>query len=180
MDSIRWSRLFAVFSVFFGLGAHAAIPKGPLVVKPGKVSGEFDKGTAIGGKARDELSLLAVRLEPTGNPGSERISLMYGDRFGKPLTGEPGYFHVAVDRKSQRIVIDMSQVQMTAVSPARLASILARSNLVSSSEMTMDPIDGTTNITLQTKVPVKVKVGTAEGDSSRVFIEMSPVAGARR
>lgn len=178
MNSIRWSRVFAVFSVLFGLTAQAAIPKGPLVVKPGKVSGEFDKGTAIGGKARDELSLLAVRLEPMGN--SERISLMYGDRFGKPLAGEPGYFHVSVDRNSQRIVIDMAQVQMTAVGPARLASILASSKLVSASEMTMDPIDGTTNITLQTKVPVKVKVGAAEGESSRVIIELSPVSGARK
>lgn len=180
MNWIRWSRLFAIFSFFIGVWAQAAIPKGPLVVTPGKPSGAFDKGTAIGGKARDELSLLAVRLEPVGNSGSERVSLAYGDRFGKPLTGEPGYFHVTVDRNSRRIVIDMAQVQMTAVGPERLAKILSSSKLVASSEMTMDPIDGSTNITLQTKVPVTVKVGTVEGDSSRVFIELNPTSGARR
>ncbi len=180
MNWLRLLRQFAILSIFSGVWADAAVPKGPLVVTPGKVSVAIHQGTVVGGKARDEFSLIAVRLEPAGQAGGERVSLMYGDRFGKPLNGEPGFFHVTVDRNSRRVVIDLAQMQMTAVGPERLAKTLATSKLVASSEMTMDPIDGSTNITLQTKVPVTVKVGSIEGDSSRVYIEMMPASGERK
>lgn len=167
-----WS--FVCLSFVFSLSSsEAAVPGGPLVVTPGKISGPLEKGTVVGGKARDELSLLGVRFEPSAGE-VERLALVYGDRFGKPLKGEPGYFHVALDRNSQRVVLDLAQMQMTAVGPARLSRILTGSKLVASSEMTMDPLDGSTNITLQTKVPVHLKVVATEGEPATLAIELVP------
>ena len=71
---------------------------------------------------------------------------------GKPLTGEPGYFQVALDRDGRRLVIDLSQVTRTGVDPGQLKSALMKSKFVASTDMTMDPHDQSTNLTLTLKV----------------------------
>jgi len=160
-------------------GSADAIPA-PLQVRPGRISPPLQSGEMIGGLAADEFSLLGISDEGSmvANQG-ERFVLAYGDRFGKPQQGEPGYFHVSLDREARRIVIDLAQVHSTAVDPEKLASIVAQSKLIASSEMTMDPADGSTNITLLLKRPVKLKIASSKSNSgtepARVIIEFSAV-----
>ena len=170
----RASWIFALVATT--AAAWAAPLPSPIVITPGRVSPPIEVGTTIGGQARDEFSLLAIRNEPSEK--GERLVLSYGDRFGKPLKGEPGYFHVAIDHGAKRLVIDLAQMQMTAVGPQDLSKILANSKLVATSEMSMDPIDSSTNITLHYKVPVKVKVGAAAEDAAKISIEVTPISGA--
>lgn len=153
----------------------------PLLVRPGKVPSPMIAGVAIGGQARDEFSLLSVQREPMAGANGERIVLSYGDRFGRPQKGETGFFHIALDRDNKRVVIDLSQMRKTAVDPEKLAKILGASKLIASSEMTMDPYDGSTNITLTLKVPVRIQVGSVTDEQSKIVIELHPsvVAGAK-
>lgn len=165
----------AVFSL--SAGAHA-LPS-PLMVKPGRVSAPISSGATIGGQSGTEFSLLGVRAESIDRAG-ERLTLSYGDRFGQPQPGEPGFFHVAVDRDAKRIVIDLAQITKTAIDPQKLARILSASKLIASSEMTMDPQDGSTNITLNLKTPVQMKVASVANGQAQVVIDLVPVEGNRK
>lgn len=150
----------------------------PLRVKPGQVSPAIGAGAIAGGRAADEFSLLSVVRTPLKG-GGEKLVITYGDRFGKPVKGEPGFFHVALDRDSRRVVIDLAQVSRTAVDPVDLGKILSSSKFVSGSDMTMDPHDGSTNITLSLKSPVTIKVAAMAGETGRLAIEMRE-SGAER
>lgn len=163
--------------VIFPLENQAALH--PVQVVPGKVSAPMRTGATIGGRASDEFSLLAVRRESLDS-GGERVIVLFGDRHGKPLKGEPGYFHVSLEKDARRIVLDFAQMQRTAVDPTRLAKILSPSRLIHGTDMTMDPVDGSTNIILRTREPVEIKIGAAEGEPSRMFVDLVPIVKEKR
>ena len=140
----------------------------PLHVKPGSALALRAGALANGGTALDEFSLLSVESQSAG--AGERIVLNYGDRFGKVWKGQPGFFQVAHDAK--RIVIDLSQVTRTGVDPAQVRRALSRSKFVASTDMTMDPQDHTTNLTLVLRSPVSLSLSTVAGDRSQVILEM--------
>lgn len=142
----------------------------PLHLKPKSALTLKRPGVASGGQALDEFSLLAVTDSVSG--ASERIVLNYGDRFGRAWTGEPGYFQVALDRGGQRLVIDLAQVTKTGVDPAQLKKALEKSRFVASSDMTMDPEDRTTNLTLNLKSPVQLRLSSETGARSQVIMEL--------
>ncbi len=147
----------------------------PVHVKPGAVTNPLRTNSiANGGQAQDEFSLLAVESKAT--PSGERLSLNYGDRFGKPLKGEPGFFQVALDRDGRRITIDLSQVTRTGVDPTQLRKALAKSKFVASTEMTMDPHDQSTNLTLALKKPVELRLSTEAGARSRLILDLKESA----
>jgi hypothetical protein len=176
----------------FHLSAWALPTPAPVQVKPGRIASPMSGGVVIGGQSRDEFSLIGARSENfevvsndrtsnvrAGSHGikreGERLILLYGDRFGSPMKGDPGFFHVALDRDSRRVVIDLAQIRKTAVEPAKLARLLSASKIVASSDMTMDPYDGSTNITLNLKVPARLRAASIGGDQSRVVIELQPL-----
>ncbi|HVK62217.1 MAG TPA: hypothetical protein VM432_11730, partial [Bdellovibrionales bacterium] len=110
----------------------------------------------------------------------ERITIAYGDFAGRPVKGQPGFFHAVIDRESKRVVIDLSQVSKTRIDAAALRKVFARSKFVSSTDMTMDPHDGSTNITLELKSPVVLLATTDPRKNGQVVLELRPVAGVRR
>jgi len=161
----------------FAVGASFAVPA-PLQVRPGKTSWPMQTGVVVGGQSGAEFSLLGVQTESLNQAG-ERIALSYGDRYGNSLKNEPGFYHVSLDRNARRLVIDLAQVSKTTVDPMKLARIMAASQFVSSSEMTMDPSDGSTNITLVLKEPVRFKITVESSGSARVLIDLERVVQAR-
>lgn len=171
-----------IFVIGFTSGAFA-MPT-PMQVKPGRISGPIQSGVFIGGQAQDEFSLLSVRNDSASGTLGERVILNFGDRFGAPYKGEPGFFHVVLDRNAQRVVIDLAQMRKTAVDGKKLAQILSKSKNISSSDISMDPFDGSTNITLTMKQPIHIKIGTggvtevkSELDNARLVIDISPIRG---
>ncbi len=166
-------------AMIFSSALAFALPA-PLQVRPGKVMPPIQSGISVGGKSADEFSLLSVRAENTPDGKNERLVLAYGDRFGQPHRGEPGYFHVALDRDARRLVIDLAQVRKTKIDPQQLSKILKNSKFVASSEMTMDPQDGSTNITLTMKQSVQVKVATVDADQGSLVLEILPSRGDRK
>lgn len=118
-----------------------------------------------GGRAKAEniepLSLLRFqKLSISKN--SERFKIKFGDKNGAALS-EPGFFHIAVDEGGKRLILDLAQVQQTSVDKADLRAIVKQSNLIRDAEITMDPVDKSTNITLFMKRPVVAKAA-AQGD----------------
>jgi hypothetical protein len=145
----------------------------PLHVNPGKISTPLRSGAiANGGQAKDEFSLLGVNDSVSADGLTERFILNYGDRFGKVWKGEPGFFQVALDKTGRRIVIDLSQVTRTGVEPSQLRAALLKSKFVASTDMTMDPQDHTTNLTLTLRAPVEVRLSTVNGTKSQVVLDL--------
>ena len=134
-------------------------------------------GALQGGAAGDEFSLLGVQTAKTA--AGEKVVLNYGDRFGKAVKGEPGYFQIALDKAGQRITIDLSQVTTTGIVPEQLKKVLTASKFVASSDMTMDPHDQSTNITLMLKEPVELTVATEAGAKSKIVLDLKPAAAKR-
>lgn len=167
----------ALLTVGFLIGTTVAFAlPSPLHVKPNAVTNPLrSNAVANGGQAQDEFSLLGVETHELAG-GHERLILNYGDRFGKPLKGEPGFFQVALDRDGRRIVIDLSQVARTGVDPTQLRAALIRSKFVASSEMTMDPQDQSTNLTLLLKSPVELRISTDAGARSRIVLDLAGAA----
>lgn len=159
------------------LSAEAAIA--PLQVKPGRLSPPIRTGAIAGGEAAEEFSILKVETRSAGSK-KERLVISYGDRNGQPIQREPGFFQVALDRKSRRVIIDLAQVTRTAVDSKDLAKILASSRFVATSDMTMDPQDGSTNITLNLRSAVAMSVLTEDDGQGRIVIELQEQeAGSR-
>lgn len=164
----------AFLLIFTAIRAHAAIPN-PVQVTPGHASPPLQSGVSIGGQAGGEFTLIGVHTEPLKD-AAERLALVYGDRNGNQQQGGPGYFHVAVDRDGRRVVIDLAQLRRVSVDPQRLTRILMNSKLIESSDMTTDPFDGSTNITLNMRAPVRVRVASETDKSARLILDLEPTA----
>lgn len=143
----------------------------PFHVKAGEISNPLrGVGSANGGMSQDELSLLSVETKSSGL--TEKISISYGDFFGKPLKGTPGFFQVALDRDGRRIAIDLSQITRTGIDPSQLKKVLSKSKYVLSSDMTMDPNEQSTNLTFLLNSSVELRVSTENGARSKVILDI--------
>ena len=168
--------LFAIIVCFMiENGAHASISQSShLFVKPGKMSVPIQGGVLFGGEAGAESSIIGIRQQSLAN-GIERMVISYGDRVGKPLTSKLGYFHAAIDRHAKRVVIDLAQVSRTAVDQKDLAKLLSKSTLIASSDMTMDPQDGSTNITLSLRQPATLSMQYDVSGGAQIVVELKRI-----
>lgn len=123
--------------------------------------------TAVsGGKAKAEnaspLSLLQVQQVTSNTTDkSERLTMKFGDKNGIALL-EPGFFHLAVDEGGRRLILDLAQVQQTSVDKADLKAMVKQSTLIRDAEITMDPVDNSTNITFLMKRPIVARASSKE------------------
>ncbi len=169
--------IFLTLSVlFFNLSLAGAVPA-KQIVRPQKLGNYIAAGAIVGGNAGKIFSLLRVQkmLLPDG---VERLILTYGDQDGVPLKTQPGYFHLSLDQAGSRLVLDLSQVLKTAVDQQDLIKELRGSHLVAKTDMSMDPQDGTTNITLFMRTPVETRaqVELSEDKQNQLVIDIRPVS----
>lgn len=170
-----------VFLLVLSLGVLpvATAAPAPIQVKPGSIAKAVGSGFFAGGEAAHEFSLIEATAKRSGD--SETLILMYGDVSGTPLRGKPGFFQAVLDRDGRRVTIDLSQVARTAIDPEALRKRLKDFKLVSSVDMTMDPTDSSTNITLNLKSPVELTVEASDDKSpSHVGLTLKPVAGGKK
>jgi hypothetical protein len=173
---------FIIANVIVLQSAVAAPIPAKIVVLPLRPSAWIRSGAAIGGQAAaDELSLLRVRRAARPD-GGERLLVAYGDKYGRPLRAQPGYFHLALDRGGRRLSLDLAQVSRTAVDRRDLEKLFANSTLVASVDIVMDPQDGSTHLSLAFAAPIEAFASTASGDASApagLAFDFRPVAGPR-
>ena len=100
-----------------------------------------------------------------------------GDLKGKPILGEMSYFHVSIEEKPSRAVIDLSQVGRSGVNQDKLYRIFKKSPLIKSAEITYDPEDATTNLVLNFYHPTKVEVFqlSSPDSPSRIVLDIKPI-----
>ncbi|NCN42194.1 hypothetical protein GW916_13205 [bacterium] len=160
-----------VITAFLGPAWGISAYKKALEVKSNKY---IDSGTFIGGEAGESYSLLKVRRQMDTKSGIERIVLNLGDQNGKILKGKTGFFQINLEPKAGRIVIHLSQVNQSQVSPTELASAFKESPFVKSTEMILDPEAASTNLVLNLKTSVKAEVIelSKKGKPGRIVLDL--------
>lgn len=138
-------------------------------------------GVFTGGAAGSGCSLLAVRRVYSKKAQIERVIVDMGDRQAKPVGKKLGYFQASVDQKRMRIVLDLAQLQASAVTEPKLKELFAKSPYVASAEFTIDPEDKTGTIVLNMKQPMTLEVfeSLADKKPARVVMDMRPLRTAR-
>lgn len=166
-----------VFAFLFVAGL-AISPAQAMQNKPVKLGDYTSSGVITGGMSGNGFSLLrATHLKGAGRV--EKFAVVFGDRQGQVVRTSPGYFHIQVDDKNQRVSIDLAEMQMTTVGPEQLKRLFDDSKLVAGTEMTMDPIDDATNISLKLREPVEARAKIEDQNGAKILmIEMRP-AGSR-
>lgn len=142
-------RLLVTLSLVVGVHAKAS----PIL--PSAITGGTAKAENVA-----PLSLLQVQ-KSSASKTSEKLTIKLGDRNGVALS-ETSFYHIAIDEGGTRMVLDLSQVQQTSVDQSDLRALIKQSNLIRDVEITMDPVDKSTNLTFRMKRPVVAKASGKE------------------
>lgn len=161
--------LLVLFLAMPSLAAVSAKKAKPVAKKI--LSGE---GAVFGGVAGSGFSLLDVRLSTNKKKKIERVVIDVGDKNGAPIKGLPGFYYAELKRNPQRLVIDFSQMPKAKVREARLDQIFRKSQSVTGTSITADPVDSSLSLTLDLKKNTKVRVYQVAGkkSTSKVVIDL--------
>lgn len=163
-------------AIIFSTSAYGAVPsQKKIAIKPQPVSKILaGEGASFGGLAGSGFTLLDVRRTADSKKKIERLVLDVGDIQGAPMKGWPGYYYAELKKNPQRLVIDFSQMPNSRINQQQLKSRLQNSLAVRSSEMTLDPVDNSLNLTLDLKANTKVRIYQVAGkkSTSKVVVDL--------
>lgn len=142
----------------------------------GKKNAYLQDGLFIGGKAGAGTSILGMRHQYSKKAQIERLVVDLGDGEGKPLLQEASYFQASVDRKQNRIVLDLTQLKMSLVSEQKIRNLLRNSPYVASADFTLDPEDKAASLVLNLKRPMRLEVFQLldKKKSARLVLDLKP------
>jgi hypothetical protein len=123
-------------------------------------------GVSFGGIAGSGFTLLDFRRTADFKKKIERLVIDIGDINGNPQKGWPGYYFAELKNNPQQLVIDFSQMPNSRVTSKQIGDQLNGSLAVLKSNMSVDPLDGTLNLTLNLKSNTKVQVYQVSGQKS--------------
>lgn len=138
---------------FLSLVSNAAIPPlqvpSPVHAVIGKQNKFVENGKIVGGQAQTDLVLVGVRTTFSKTQSLARVILDISKSNGK--MEKLGFFHVEVDQKLKRIVIDLDGVAASQQALEQITKTIEKSPFVKKAELTMDPEDRSANLTLNLK-----------------------------
>lgn len=169
------SVLGSLLPLVFCLPTYAAVSKTEVKKKTQPQVAKIlnNTGSSYGGLAGSGFTLLDVRRTTDAKKKMERVVFDVGDRDGKPLKGRPGFYYAEYQKKSNRVILDFSQMPSSKVDQARLAKIFKQSKAIKNSRMSMDPVDNALNLSLDLQKNTKVRVYQVPGTktTSKVVID---------
>src|SRR5947208_630414 len=112
--------------LLIGTFAAAAIPVQQASTE--KKERYLDSGVFVGGFDQGVLTLLNVRHSFQKN--IERIVFDLG-RDDKRSVERPGFFHIAIQKKPSRVIIDLQNVSKSKVSESQITQILRKAHFFS-------------------------------------------------
>jgi hypothetical protein len=128
--------------------------------------GFMSEGSFRGGGAGIGFSLLRMKRVYSTDGNSERIILEIGDKEGRAFVGQPGYFHAQLFKKPSKLSLDLSQLLKSQVTSKDLKKMFKNSKLVKNASINSDSEDHSTNISIQFKSSIKMRVFTLSTQST--------------
>lgn len=148
---------FCFFTLLLGINkASSSIPKTSTYVP--KVKSFIAEGSFRGGLSGDGFSILAIKRVYSTSGNSERFIFEVGDRAGAALKGKLGYYHAQLFKNPSELSLDFSQMHRSKVSSTQLKKLIKTSKIVETAQMVLDKQDGSTNVQMRFKYPVKMRV----------------------
>ena len=139
-----------------------------------KLNNFVSKGVFIGGKEMGAASLLNVSIMKSRKSEKERVIIDLGDSDGNQLTKDVSYFHAVVESTPPRLVVNLANVQKTALREEEVKAGFVGSAAIEKVSLTMDPIDHSTTLILDFKNAKSVSAFTRPNAPGRIFIEIRP------
>lgn len=138
----------------------------------------LSRGVFIGGRSGRGFSLLDLRRNYDKAAQAERVVFDWGDVNGAPLMGSIGFFHVGIDDKNQRVVVELSQVVRAGINEAEIQKRFKASPVVKKAQLIFDPVGSATQLILDFKKKVAVESFYLTDDKlvSRLVLDIRPVS----
>ena len=159
-------------ALFLSLPALASVPAKPAApAVPKTLSGS---GFTYGGLAGTGFTLLDIRRTADQRRKIERLVFDVGDKNGKDMRGWPGYYHAELKSNPQRLVLDFAQMPNSRLDQTAVTSRLRGSMAIRNTVMSLEPVDGTLNLTMDLKQNTKVRVYQVMGKkmTSKVVVDL--------
>lgn len=137
-------------------------------------------GTATGGQAGQALGLMDVHHFNQPKSSAERVILDFGRADLKPLNGVVGYYHVELQQSPARLAVELPLTLGSKVSEKDVIQKLSRSRNIKKVMMTFDRTSQSTNLLLQFKVPMMVRVSRVENPKhpGQMVVDLMPVTAS--
>ncbi len=146
-------------SLFIGIAlltqtAGAAIP----VHQAGseKKDQYLDLGVFVGGRAHGPLALLNFRHSLT--PRFERLVFDLGLTNTPAGVERPGFFHIAIQDKPKRIVVDLEDVTESKINPSQMAKLFVKSPFFNRVNFVSDPVHKNFTLEFPLKASAQIEV----------------------
>jgi hypothetical protein len=141
-----------------------------------KMNRYLASGVFIGGAPGKSFALRQVRRKMGKKSGMERVVLDIGDHTGAPVKGGASYFHVQVDQKNRRVVMDLAQVQTTLLTETELRQKFQKSPYLRLKEIGYDPEGRSTYLAFDMLKPIKIEVfyPTSDKAPGRIVMDVLP------
>ena len=143
-----------------------------------KINQFIKQGAIIGGQTGAGFSLLGVRRHYAGGSKVERVIFDLGDKKGEPLKSQMSFYHVSVEPKLKRVVVDFAQVFKTGLTEKELNLKFKNSPVVGKVFLTFDPVDQNTTIMFMLKSAAAVEafeLGKESKDPLRLVLDLKKI-----
>ncbi len=157
-------------ALLLAVPTFAAVTQKPAApVVPKILSGT---GATYGGLAGSGFTLLDLRR--SSDKKIERLVFDIGDKSGAMMRGWPGYYHAELKDNPQRLVIDFAQMPNSRLNQVAMTARLKNSIAVTSTVMSLEPVDNSLNLTMDLKKNTKVRVYQVMGKAttSKVVVDL--------
>lgn len=161
-----------LIATLIGVSATAAVPAKS--AGPGLSKLLVGEGITFGGIAGAGFTLKDFRRTADVKKKIERIVMDVGDRNGADIRGWPGYYHIELKKNPRQLIIDFAQMPNSRINQKAIALKMKNSMAVSKTSMSLDPVDGSLNLTMDLKTNAKVKVYQVAGkkSTSKVVVDL--------
>ena len=142
----------------------------------------LSEGVFVGGRSGMGGTLLDLRRSFDKGAQAERIVLDWGDEKGRPLLGKIGFFHVGLDKKNRRAVIDLTQVSQSGLTEEAVVKRLKASPVIKRSQLIFDPFNVSTQLILDFKSDVAVEAFYLLDPKkpARLVLDLRPLKGGAK
>ena len=166
--------LLTVCVLHLSFSVSAAIPYKKAA--NGKMNSYIADGVFTGGGKQGLATLINVRRILAKNSKIDRWIFDLGDDTGKPLPIRPAYYHVAVEGKEKRIVINLEDVTASRLDEDQIKTILKSSPYVADVSLRVDGAEKLTHlhILLKTNVEAEVFELPAKDYGGRIAVDVRP------
>jgi hypothetical protein len=153
-------RILAVITLLtsFSVISMSAVASVPVRQAAGEKKDIYlDSGVFVGGRDRGPLQLENVRHSVQKSSGLERVVFDVGTAAAHDA-GRPGFFHIAIQKKPRRVVIDLQDISGARISAAQVSKVLQTSPYFSKAFYYGDRANHSLTIELPMKTNAEIEV----------------------